>query len=140
MRVRGAVASLFAGCAQRLLQQSKIRTTLFVENNRLAINDHCRRPKRSGCLLYGRKPMRPVMAATREDPDPLRLDVNGKAIAIPFQLPAPLASLWGTGLQLRQRGLDALGHGIEQQLWLGWIALASRPGTDRGLGVTKKGF
>ncbi|WP_245372446.1 hypothetical protein [Rhizobium leguminosarum] len=81
------------------------------------------------------------MAATREDPDPLRLDMNGKAIAVQFQLPAPLASLWGTGLQFRQRRLDALGHLIEQQLWLGWISLASRPsGTDRGLGVTKEGF
>ncbi|WP_261339171.1 hypothetical protein [Rhizobium leguminosarum] len=80
------------------------------------------------------------MSATREDPDPLRLDMNGEAIAIQFQLPAPLVSLWGTGLQFRQRRLDALRHGIEQELWLGGISLASRPGTDRGLSVTKEGF
>jgi hypothetical protein len=44
------------------------------------------------------------------------------------------------GLQLRQRRLDALRHGIEQQLRLGWITLPARPGTDRSLGVTKEGF
>ncbi len=80
------------------------------------------------------------MAATSEDPDPLGLNMNRKAITIQFQLPAPLVSFRGTGLQLRQRRLDTLRHGIEQQLWLSWIALASRPGTDRGLGVTKEGF
>jgi hypothetical protein len=121
-----------------LLQQPEIRPTLFVKHNRLAIDDHRCRPKRSGGLLYGRKPVRPVMSATGEDPDPPRFDMNGTAIAIPFQLPAPLVSLWRTGLQLRQRRLDTLRHRIE--LWLGWIALASRPGTDRGLGVAKEGF
>jgi len=43
-------------------------------------------------------------------------------------------------LQLRQRGLDAVRHGIEKQLWLGRIALLARPRTDRGLGITKEGF
>jgi len=43
-------------------------------------------------------------------------------------------------LQLRQRGLDAVRHRIEKQLWLGRIALLARPRTDRSLGVTKKRF
>jgi len=131
---------LFAGCAQRLLQQPEIRPALFIKHDRLAIDDHRRRSERSGGLYDRRKAVRPVMAAAGENPYPLRLDVNSEAIAIPFQLPAPLVSLWGTGLQLRQRRFDAVWHGIEQELWLGWISLPAGPGTDRGLGVTKEGF
>lgn len=84
--------------------------------------------------------MRPVMAAASENPNALRFDMNREAIAIPFHLPAPLVSLWGMVLQLRQRGLDAVRHRIEKQLWLSGIALLTRPRTDRGLGVTKERF
>nr|QEG97868.1 hypothetical protein AgrTiKerr27_00138 [Agrobacterium tumefaciens] len=90
--VGGALASLFAGCTQRLLQQPEIRPPLIVEHDGFPIDDHRRRPQRSGGLLYGRKPMGPVVAAAGKDPDPLGLDMDRKAIAIPFQLPTPFVS------------------------------------------------
>jgi hypothetical protein len=60
---------------------------LLVEHNCPAIDDHQRRPERSGSLLDGRKPMCPIMAAPGEDPDTLGFDMNGEALAIPFHLP-----------------------------------------------------
>jgi hypothetical protein len=83
-------------------------------------------PSPRAALYDRRKAVRPVMAAAGEDPDTARLDVNSEAIAIPFQLPAPFFPLWRMALQLRQRRLDAVWHGIERELWLGRIALPAR--------------
>ena len=110
----------------RLLQQPEIRPALGVKHNGLAIDDHRFGHERSGGLLNGRKAVRPVMAAAGENPDTLLLDVNSEAIAVPFHLPAPFVSLWRMALQVRQRGLDGVGHRIEKQLWLGRIALLAR--------------
>jgi hypothetical protein len=68
---------LSAAAAQRLLKGAEVRSALLVENNRLPVQDQrgnvqsLRRRRNAG------KTMRPVVAATGQDPDASRLDVNG---------------------------------------------------------------
>jgi hypothetical protein len=100
-RVRRSIARRLAGSAERLPQQSEIWPSFFVEHNGLAVDDHGGRTERTGGLFDCGKPMRPVMAATGEDPDARRFDMNSQSIAMPFQLPAPL---FATGRMRLQYG------------------------------------
>ena len=120
---RCSISGRLAGSAERLLQQPEIRPPFLVQHHGLAVDDHGRRSQRPGGLFDRRKPVRPVMTPASKDADPCRLDVDRQPIAIPLQLPAPLVTSWWMGLQLRQRGLDAIRHRIEQKLWLCRITL-----------------
>lgn len=66
-------------------QQPEIRSPLAVKHHGLAIDGHRRRPKRPGSFCNCRKPMRPVMATTGQDPDALRFDMHRQAVAISSQ-------------------------------------------------------
>ncbi len=109
----------------------------LVQHHRLAIDDHRCRAKRSGSLFDRRKPVRPVMTPAGKDAHTCRLDVDRQPIAVPFQLPAPLIALWRMGLQLRKRRLEAVGHRIEQKLWL--CRLRFRCGFERiGASISRR--
>ncbi len=80
------------------------------------------------------------MTTAGKDADPCWLDVDRQPIAIPLQFPAPLVTSWRMGLQLSKRRLNAVGHRIEQKLWLRRITLPTRLRADRGFDITKERF
>ncbi|MGZ2487278.1 hypothetical protein ACVITL_005863 [Rhizobium pisi] len=94
-----AVASLFAGCAERCCNSPNPddpphRGTTASPSMIIVAG-----PSPRAASAIAGKLVRPVMTDAGENPYPLRLDVNSEAIAIPFQLPAPFVSCRRLGLQ-----------------------------------------
>jgi hypothetical protein len=64
------------------------------------------------------------MAAARNDAHVLPLDMNCKAVAVPFYLEQPVRACRRLRLQKSEAGFDPLRHRVERQVGLPRIALA----------------
>lgn len=75
-----------AAPAERALQRSEVGPALGIENDGFPIQDGGPDPELFGSCRNRRKPMRPVVTATGDDADALRLDMDGEPIAVPLVL------------------------------------------------------
>lgn len=82
--------ALAAPSTERTLQRPEIRSTLFVQHDRLAVENGSPEAQVLGSGCNCRKAVRPIMAAARDDPHTLRLDVNRQAVTVPLHFERPI--------------------------------------------------
>lgn len=78
--------------------------------------------------------MRPIITAAGDNANALRLDMNGEAVAVPFNLIDSVRTFQNLGLEERKAWLNAIRHGIEGEVRLCWIAALARPRSNRRIG------
>ena len=125
--------------AKGTLKSAKVRSQLLIQDDGFAVEDH-RRAEFGGFLGDRRKTIGPIVPSTCEDPYAAWFNMDGETITVPFYLIEPLRSRGDSRLQKRQRRLDPLGHGIEGQLRLGWVAGLARLASQRHFRGGEKWF
>jgi hypothetical protein len=111
---------------------------LLVENDCLTIEDGREHTELARGGFYQRKAVRPVAAASREDPDTPRLYVNGKTVAVPLDLKSPLLALWRFVLREGKTRLYPFRHWIEGRIRLRRIVRLAWSGSNRLIGFAEK--
>jgi len=95
--------------AKSLLKRAEIRSSRFVENDRLAIDD--RGPTDLACCISDcRETMCPIVAAARQDTNALRFDMDSQAITIPLDFIDPFRPLRRLGDRQSEARLDTVRH------------------------------
>jgi hypothetical protein len=84
------------------------------------------------------KTMRPIMAASRDDPHTFRLNMDSNTIAVPFHFEHPSRSSRRGRFEQCKARLYAVWHRIELKLRLGGIAPLTWTASDRNVGLAKK--
>ena len=67
-----------------------MRSAVFIKYHGLAVDDRAADAKAFGCFSDRWKAVGPVVAASRDDPDAVRFDMDGEPIGVPLDLVDPV--------------------------------------------------